>query len=43
MYLRGTVGNICFIADTKSVNITSAFCMKEKNKMENYLNNGNEK
>lgn len=28
IYLSGTVGNICFIADDKSVNITSAFELK---------------
>lgn len=29
MYLSGTVGNICLIAEAKSVMITSAFCNSE--------------
>lgn len=28
MYLRGTVGNICLIAEARSVRITSAFELK---------------
>ena len=32
MYVRGTVGKICLIADAKSVKITSALCVEKVQK-----------
>lgn len=41
MYFSGTVGNICFIADAKSVMMTSAFCGKHKQKQKKKIKQQN--
>jgi len=34
MYFRGTVGNICLMAEARSVRMTSAFCRMNTTEME---------